>query len=972
VIQVFLVTAITMEKDNSQLYNSRIFSVFLKYIQSHYPEVDVDEVLQYAGMPRYEVDDQAHWFTQEQADRFHDIVMTKTQNPNIARDAGRYSVTSGALAAGQQYGLAFLGLSFVYQMLGKLYTIMSRGAELKVKKIDPNKVEVISTPTPGVQEKPYQCENRIGTFESLAKLFTDKLATVEHPSCFHKGSNACRYIITWQKTPSLIWKTIRNYSLIFSLIAGIGLSPFIETVHVFAILFLGMSLFFLAAIYSAYLEKKELTKTILAQGDVAKDLLYEINTRHNNSLLVQEIGRALSKALDINEIVRTVVNIMVKRTDFDRGLIMLANKEKTRLVYSAGYGYIKELEDTLKHNEFHLDRPESRGPFVMAFIRKAPFLIDDMSRIKQNLSARSLELTKFLGVKSLICVPILFENESLGILAVDNYKSKKRFSESDMHLLIGVASQTAVGIVNARSFQKVQESEKQYRELVESANSIILRMDTEGNITFFNEFAQKFFGYTQKEIIGQNIHATILPKTVQAKREFEKLIYALRKDPERQTASENENIRRNEDKAWVSWTYKPIFGIDGQFQEILCIGNDITELKRSELERKDLEVRLQRAQKMEAIGALAGGVAHDLNNILSGLVSYPELLLMELPDDSPLKKPILTIQRSGEKASVIVQDLLTLARRSVSVTEVVNLNEIISEYLKSPEFQTLKLNNPSVKIESRLDRELLNISGSCVHLSKVIMNLVTNAAEAMPDGGKVSISTHNQYVDHVVRGYDSVEEGDYVILTVADTGHGISREQKERIFEPFYTTKTMGKSGTGLGLAIVWGSVKDHNGFIDIQTTEGKGTNFTLYFPVTREEIADECHRLSFEDYKGSGGKVLVVDDIKEQREIATQMLEKLGYEVDSVSSGEQAVAYVKDHSVNLLVLDMIMESGTDGLETYKQIIEIKPGIRAIIASGFSENERVKEAQSLGAGKYVKKPYTMEKLGVAVKNEMNR
>lgn len=963
---------VIMEKERAQLYNSRIFSVFLKYIQSYYPEVDVDDVLAYAGMSRYEVDDQAHWFTQDQADRFHEIVSTKTQNPNIARDAGRYSVTSGALAAGQQYGLAFLGLSFVYQMLGKLYTLMSRGAKIQVKRIGSNKVEVTSTPKAGVQEKPYQCENRIGTFESLAKLFTDSLAVVDHPKCFHKGGDACQYIITWEKTPSLIWKTFRNYSAVASLLASIALFPFLTISQIIVLLFLGMSLFVSLSLYSANLEKKELTRTILSQGDVAQDLLDEINKRHNHSLLVQEIGQALSKTLDIEEIIHTVVNIMVKRTDFDRGLIMLANEEKTRLIYSAGYGYTEKLETLLKQTEFHLDNPESRGPFVMAFIRQAPFLIDDISRIEKNLSAKSFDLAKFLGVKSLICVPILFENESLGILAVDNVKSKKRFAESDMHLLIGVASQTAVGIVNARSFRKVQESEKKYRELVESANSIILRMDTEGNITFFNEFAQKFFGYKQKEIIGQNIHETILPKTVHANKEFEKLIYALRKDPERQTASENENIRRNGDKVWVSWTYKPIFGIDDQFQEILCIGNDITELKRSELERKDLEVRLQRAHKMEAIGALAGGVAHDLNNILSGIVSYPELLLMELPDDSPLKKPILTIQKSGEKASAIVQDLLTLARRSVSVTEIININDIVSDYLKSPEFQKMKMNNPSVKIESRLDPELLNISGSSVHLSKVIMNLVTNAAEAMPDGGKVYISTQNRYVDHVVNGYDSVEEGDYVILSVADTGHGISREQKERIFEPFYTTKTMGKSGTGLGLAIVWGSVKDHNGFIDFQSEEGRGTNFTLYFPVTREERAEERHLLSFDDYKGNGGKVLVVDDIKEQREIATQMLEKLGYVVDSVASGEQAVAFVKDHPVQLLVLDMIMEPGIDGLETYKQIREIIPGIKAVIASGFSETERVKEAQSLGAGEYVKKPYTMEKLGVAVKNEMDR
>ncbi|MCK4469330.1 MAG: response regulator [Desulfobacterales bacterium] len=399
---------------------------------------------------------------------------------------------------------------------------------------------------------------------------------------------------------------------------------------------------------------------------------------------------------------------------------------------------------------------------------------------------------------------------------------------------------------------------------------------------------------------------------------------------------------------------------------------EIEERGQAEEKRIKLEAQLQRARKMEAIGTLAGGVAHDLNNVLSGIVSYPELLLMDMPEDSPLRNPILTIQRSGQKAADIVQDMLTLARRGVVATEITNLNQIVNSYLNSPEYENLKEFHPDVKIESNLETYLLNIMGSSVHLSKTVMNLVVNAAEAMPDGGNVLISAENKYIDTPIGGYDDVKEGDYVVLTISDTGVGISSEDIERIFEPFYTKKKMGKSGTGLGMAVVWGTVKDHKGYIDVQSTEGKGTTFTLYFPVTRKEMSEKEKALPMEQYMGNGESILVVDDVEEQREIASRILKKLGYSVTSVSSGEEAVDYMKDNSADLLVLDMIMNPGIDGLETYRQILKIYPEQKAVIASGFSETKRVKEAQRLGAGKYIKKPYTMEKIGIAVKGELGK
>jgi CheY-like chemotaxis protein len=348
------------------------------------------------------------------------------------------------------------------------------------------------------------------------------------------------------------------------------------------------------------------------------------------------------------------------------------------------------------------------------------------------------------------------------------------------------------------------------------------------------------------------------------------------------------------------------------------------------------------------------------------------MVLDAIEEEHPIRSDIIQIMQSGQRASAIVQDLLTLARRGVQTRKVINLNDTIRDCQKTPEFENILSFNPLVGMHLDLEMDLLNIIGSPVHLGKTILNLISNAVEAMPAGGSLVITTNNQYLDLPIQGYDNVREGDYVVLSVADTGEGISEKDVKRIFEPFYTKKIMGKSGTGLGLAVVWGTVKDHNGYINVVSELGKGTVFTLYFPVTRDEVAKESTSLSISDYLGRGESILVVDDIRGQRDLATRMLTRLNYQVASVSSGEQAVEYIKTNNVDLVVLDMIMDPGMDGLDTFTQVIKIQPGQKVLIVSGFSETERVKKAQELGAGAYLKKPYVLERLGLAVRKELDR
>ena len=511
--------------------------------------------------------------------------------------------------------------------------------------------------------------------------------------------------------------------------------------------------------------------------------------------------------------------------------------------------------------------------------------------------------------------------------------------------------------------QELRESQERYQMLFNHLPVGVIHFDENGIILNLNNTFAKIMGAPQEKLRGFNM----LQLT-----HNEKMRKALQNSLDGKLGHFEDDYVSvfNGENLFLKVIYHGITDEEGSFIGGMGLFEDNTDRKKSEEERMRLHAHLQRAQKMEAIGTLAGGVAHDLNNVLSGLVSYPELLLMDLSEDHPLRAPILTIQKSGQKAAAIVQDLLTLARRGVTISEIVNLNSIISDLIRSPEYETMKLYHPSVHFEMNIDRHLPNITGSPVHLSKCVMNLISNAAEAMPDGGKVIISTTNKYIDKPVQGYDDIQKGENVILSITDFGVGMSSEEVSRIFEPFYTKKIMGRSGTGLGMAVVWGTVKDHNGYIDVHSSKGNGSRFDLYFPAIEEKIDSSEVSVPLSEIKGKE-KILVVDDVEEQRLIASLILKKLGYSVKTLSNGEEAVEYMKKNSIDLLILDMIMDPGIDGLETYKRIQKYHPHQKAIIVSGFTETERVKEAQKIGVNGYIQKPYSLEKIGLVVRAELN-
>ncbi len=392
------------------------------------------------------------------------------------------------------------------------------------------------------------------------------------------------------------------------------------------------------------------------------------------------------------------------------------------------------------------------------------------------------------------------------------------------------------------------------------------------------------------------------------------------------------------------------------------------QLTREIEERDRIAEKLRQSQKMEAIGTMASGVAHDLNNILAGIVTYPELLRSNLPPGSSLERPLRLIEQAGKRAAAVVSDLLTIARNAASVKEEFDVHEVIREILQSPEWQIVLEQNPEVSIKVDLGARNVIVNGSQTHVRKSLMNLVLNGVEATTVGGAVSITTFNDKesgIQHPIES-DDVEKHE-IVIQIRDDGQGIPIEHVEHIFEPFYTTKKMGRSGSGLGLSVVWNTVEEHGGSISVENTH-PGALFELRLPVVKDYTTGRLAttKTVISSFRGTE-TILVVDDEPALREIACGILEKLGYNVLFASSGEEALEKVIAGNVDLVLLDMILGEGIGGYETYLQMKGAKPDQKAVIVSGFSTSEDVSKVMALGASSIVKKPYTIEELGSVIK-----
>lgn len=373
--------------------------------------------------------------------------------------------------------------------------------------------------------------------------------------------------------------------------------------------------------------------------------------------------------------------------------------------------------------------------------------------------------------------------------------------------------------IEAREEHLAQEKER-LDVTLRSIGDAFIATDIEGRVTLFNKAAEELSGLTTEEALGRPIRD---------------VIEACRWNPTNLVGPTScGDGRRRVSGKWTS--------LDGIQRHVIETRSTIHDRRRSvigevyvlhdDTERQKMRDHLERAKRMEAIGTLAGGVAHDLNNILAGVIAYPEMMLSRMPVDDPLRKHLESIQGAGARASAIARDLLTMARRNVPTLDRVVLNDLVEDFIRSPEFANLRLRHPAAVVETNLGQVDGDILGSPVQMMRALMNLIANSMEALSGGGTIHITSSTYYLDNPRLGYEHIPAGSYAILAISDSGVGIEAEDIKKIFEPFYTNKKMGLSGTGIGMALVYAIVKDHDGFIDVESVQGTSTTFTVYLPL--------------------------------------------------------------------------------------------------------------------------------------------
>ena len=515
--------------------------------------------------------------------------------------------------------------------------------------------------------------------------------------------------------------------------------------------------------------------------------------------------------------------------------------------------------------------------------------------------------------------------------------------------------------------KELKESERKYRLLITNVSDAIWTSDKDFNINFITKSIGHFLGYESESFLKLKQNEYLSPDGLDKISKLKRRINYNFNSVNFPIIFNAQLISKDNTRKWAEAKINPLLEDDGEVVGFVGVWRDITSFILTTERNQTLEERLSQGEKMEALGRLAGGVAHDLNNVLTGIVAYPDLIMLKMEEDNPLRKKVLAIKKSGEKAASIVEDLLSLSRRGVNKFTPVNVNKVVKDVLDSPELEKLKIYNSNIRFKFTEDKITPSISGAEFQISKVLVNLLTNAAESMEGSGSVFITTKFESSKNKTIRFSNIPEGDYTVLSVTDEGVGISKDDQKRIFEPFFTSKTMGRSGTGLGMAVVWGAVKDHDGFIELTSKVGVGTIFDLYFPAIAGTSPIDEIEIETKLYTGNGEKILVLDDEEIQLEIAESILSEINYKVKVTSDVEKINSLVKSFDPDVILLDMILGDDKDGLDVYKEIIKTRPKQKVMIVSGFSESEKIQEAMKLGVKKYIKKPYTIKDIAVNIK-----
>ncbi len=517
------------------------------------------------------------------------------------------------------------------------------------------------------------------------------------------------------------------------------------------------------------------------------------------------------------------------------------------------------------------------------------------------------------------------------------------------------------GSVHKDLVELFRKSEKMVSALLESATQAIISIDKSGRIVLANRRSEEMFGYSREELLGARIEI-LLPESRRGVHTRERGDYFERPHVRPMGLGIDLAGRRKDGHEFpveVSLSY--IETDEGTFA--IAFVSDISQRKR-------LEEQLLHAQKMEAVGRLAGGVAHDFNNMLTVIAGYNRMILDELSPIDPLRGYAEEILKAADRAGAITNQLLAFSRRQIAKPRVILLNMVIAQTDK----MLRRLIGEDVHLQLSLGSDVGNIKADPGHVEQAIVNLVVNARDAMPDGGRLTIETANVHLDeNYVRTHLGVTPGDFVMVAVSDTGHGMDAETRRHIFEPFFTTKEKGR-GTGLGLATVYGIVKQAGGDIWVYSEPGRGTTFKLYFPRVSEPLSDEVDAGNAPAPASETAEtILLVEDETAVRELTLKMLRQLGYTVLTAESADDAMRVSEAYAgkLSLLVTDVVMP-GMSGRQLADALVLVRPGIKVLFLSGYTENTVVHHGVLDAGVDFLPKPFSRDVLGKKLREILSR
>jgi PAS domain S-box-containing protein len=674
-----------------------------------------------------------------------------------------------------------------------------------------------------------------------------------------------------------------------------------------------------------------------------------LNHQFNELSMLAKIGRTMASIMSKDKMIQAAIHIMEEYLDFDRMMILMANGRNNTLYYAGGYGYSDDIVRQFQNYKLETFKNSSENPISRAFIERQPVSLSNRDGAKKGQTGDVNLLSKITGSPNTVCVPIVYEKESLGVLFLERIHPKEINRADDEKLLTGVASQLAVSIANLTSYSKLMESEARFRKSFDYAASGIVLLDLEGYFMDVNEFFLNMLGYTDHELFGHTIFDICHPEDAGA---VSVSLERLKTGEIEFDSFEQRFLNQEGQTCWSLASTSLLQDSEGDPLHYILLFQDLTDKKLAEVEKVKLEARLQQAQKMEAIGTLAGGIAHDFNNILSGIMGYAQLGLLEADPDSDIHRWLQGVQEACDRATELVRQILTFSRQGERERTPIQVCLIIKEALKLLR-STLPL---KIDIQEKISSESAVILADSTQIHQLVMNLCTNAYHSMIEpGGTLEVILQPEELSPGARAQQfNLEPGPYLKLTISDTGCGMDDDTLNKIFDPYFTTKEADK-GTGLGLSVVHGIVESHDGAISVHSQQGKGTRFEVLFPRAETEKKDENR--GNQSIPTGTEKILFVDDEIAVAETGRSILKKLGYRVKAYTDPRKAFDEFRSHrdEFDLVITDMSMPHLT-GEELSKQLMKIRPDIPILLCTGYSDQLDASSACAMGIRKYLLKP----------------